>query len=155
MDFTIRLAQLRDAPALTQLIREIGLFARINNEPPEVTAGYVEQMLTCCLADDSHRVLVAQAADGAIQGYLSLHWMPYLIHSGLEGYISELFIHNTARGQGIGSALLDAAIAAARERGCDRLMLVNIRQRESYQREFYKKHGWEERPDAANFIYTL
>src|SRR5512133_3122715 len=97
MDFTIRLAQSSDAPALTRLIRGIGLFARITNEPPEVTAGHVEQMLTCCLADDSHRVFVAQDAggipaegtnaagkngEGALWGYLSIHWLPYLIHSG-------------------------------------------------------------------------
>jgi len=34
-------------------------------------------------------------------------------------------------------------------------MLLNMRKRESYQRNFYQKHGWEERPDAANFVLQL
>jgi GNAT superfamily N-acetyltransferase len=49
-------------------------------------------------------------------------------------------------------SLLEVIEAEAKERGCSRLMLLNLRQRESYRREFYKKHGWEERPGVANFI---
>ena len=33
--------------------------------------------------------------------------------------------------------------------------LLNIRHRESYRRGFYKKIGWEERPQAANFVLPL
>ena len=72
-----------------------------------------------------------------------------------EGYVSELFIKEQARGQGIGARLLEAVQAEARNRGCTRLMLLNVRKRESYQRGFYAKHGWEERPEAANFIFRL
>ena len=43
----------------------------------------------------------------------------------------------------------------AQKRGCSRLSLVNMRQRESYQRGFYKSRGWQERPEAANFILIL
>lgn len=34
-------------------------------------------------------------------------------------------------------------------------MLVNSRERESYQRQFYQKQGWIERENIANFIYKL
>ena len=60
-----------------------------------------------------------------------------------------------ARGQGIGSRLLEAVKAEAKRRGCSRLQLVNFRQRESYQRGFYAKAGWEERPDGASFVLYL
>ncbi len=43
----------------------------------------------------------------------------------------------------------EAIQAEAQKRGCSRLMLFNLRKRESYQRHFYPKHGWEERADAA------
>ena len=59
------------------------------------------------------------------------------------------------RGQAIGGRLLDALKAEAQKRGCCRLMLLNMRKRDSYQRQFYPKHGWEERPDAANFVFPL
>ncbi|MFN6466398.1 MAG: hypothetical protein RMZ41_031910 [Nostoc sp. DedVER02] len=32
-------------------------------------------------------------------------------------------------------------------------MLLNHKERESYQREFYRKQGWVERETVANFIY--
>ena len=93
--------------------------------------------------------------NGAVLGYVAVHWVPYLIHTGPEGYISELFIRESARGQGIGARLLETVEAEAIRRGCTRLMLLNMRQRESYQREFYSKHGWEERPQAANFMKKI
>jgi hypothetical protein len=34
-------------------------------------------------------------------------------------------------------------------------MLLNMRQRESYARGFYAKHGWEERTQAATFIKNI
>jgi hypothetical protein len=46
-------------------------------------------------------------------------------------------------------------MAEARQRGCFRLSLINMRRRESYQRRYYEKAGWEERPEAANFVYFL
>ncbi|QYO63180.1 GNAT family N-acetyltransferase [Leptolyngbya sp. 7M] len=69
--------------------------------------------------------------------------------------MSELFVDQAHRGQGIGSLLLDTVQTEARLRGCSRLMLVNSRERESYQRQFYQKQGWIERENIANFIYKL
>jgi GNAT superfamily N-acetyltransferase len=75
--------------------------------------------------------------------------------AGPEGYVSELFVREPARGQGVGGQLLDAIESEARARGCTRLSLINLRQRESYRRQFYVKAGWQERGTAANFIYAL
>lgn len=155
MDFVIRLACLEDAPALADLLREIGYFATVNAETPAATRERVSRHLALNLADDSHTVYACLSADKALLGYLSVHWLPYLIHSGPEGYISELFVRDSARGQGVGSALLAAAVTEARRRGCGRMALVNMRFRDSYLRGFYTKHGWQEREDAANFILTL
>ena len=74
---------------------------------------------------------------------------------GPEGYISELFVRSNARGQGVGTELLQAVEAEARARGCPRLSLINLRDRESYLRKFYVKAGWEERTVAANFVYRI
>ena len=60
-----------------------------------------------------------------------------------------------ARGNGAGTALLEAAKRLGTERGCLRLTLFNRKERESYQRGFYPKHGWVERDDAALFMYFL
>ena len=152
---TIRPARLEDADGITEIIREPSSVPRLASEPAETTRAHVTAQLARCLADDSHRVYVAQDDAGRVIGYVAVHWLPYLIHSGPEGYVSELFIHSEARGQGLGKRLLDVIVQDARERGSSRLQLVNFRPRESYQRGFYTKAGWEERPDAASFVLTL
>ena len=151
----IRRAEISDAPALAEFVRSLGLFAAVIAETPAETHARVLKHLTLCLADDSHLMLVAQTASGEIAGYCAVHWLPYLILAGPEGYVSELFIKDEFRGQGIGSQLLEAVKTEARKCGCARLMLLNMRQRESYQRQFYSKQGWEERPEAANFVLRL
>lgn len=153
--YTIRPALPDDAEQLTDLIREPGLFARFAGVPFENTLGHVRDHLVLCLADSSHSVYVAVDDNELVLGYVSVHWLPYLFLPGPEGYVSELFIRDAARGQGIGKRLLDTVVEEARQRGCDRLQLVNFRNRESYERGFYVKAGWEERPAAASFVLTL
>lgn len=155
MTLQIRPITIADTPALAVFLREIGQFRTLNEETPEATRERVGRHLTLCLSDDSHSSWVATGADGALLGYTSVHWLPYLFLKGPEGYVSELFVRESSRGQGVGTALLDAAVAEGRRRGCARMMLINIRDRESYKRGFYKKHGWQEREDAANFVLPL
>lgn len=152
---TIRRAQATDAPALAALLRTIGLSAALAAETPEETAERVARHLALCLADESHSVYLAEQLDQGVVGYVAVHWLPYLILGGPEGYISELFLAEEVRGQGIGGRLLDVVVDEARARGCARLQLVNMRHRDSYQRAFYTKRGWLERPDAADFVYSL
>jgi N-acetylglutamate synthase-like GNAT family acetyltransferase len=155
MNYQIRKAETTDGPLISNLLRSLKLFPLINTEEAQFTEERVQRHLDLCTSDDSHLILIAQTIIGEIIGYCAVHWLPYLILPGPEGYISELFIKEEFRGQGIGNELLEAIKVEAQNRGCSRLMLLNIRDRESYQREFYKKHGWEERPDAANFVYKL
>jgi GNAT superfamily N-acetyltransferase len=155
VDFTVRLAQDTDARAISTLIRELGLFRRLEDEAPETTAFRVTHHLGQCLADDSHSVLVAESSDGRLAGYLSVHWLPYLFLRGPEGYVSELFVCEHDRGNGVGTELLDTAIREARRRGCARLMLAAVRTRDSYERGFYTERGWMERSDVANMVYEL
>lgn len=155
MDFDIRHATVTDATALATFIRELGLFARLDDEDPPVTRARVMDHLRLCLADDSHTVLVATDGGGALLGYASVHWLPYLFLTGPEGYLSELFVHESQRGRGLGGRLLEAVAAEARGRGCARLMLEAVKTRESYLREFYPKHGWIEREAMANFVLEL
>lgn len=155
MDFVVRTARASDADALSTLIRGLGLFARLDSESPDVTAGRIDRHLKMCLADDSHTVLLAAAPDGEVIAYAAVHWLPYLILTGPEGYVSELFVAPSFRGRGPGTRLLKAITAEARERQCARLMLGAVKSRESYQRGFYTQRGWLEREDMANMVYDL
>lgn len=154
MTFHIRKAQLQDAAEIARVVRDVGWFAHINVEAPEATIERIGQLLALCIADDSHAVYVAEIEE-LVVGYVAVHWLPYLMMRGPEGFISELFISEAARGQGIGTQLLKVIEDEARARGCSRLGLLNGRVRDSYQREFYKKNGWIERDDMVSFVLRL
>ena len=155
MEIKIRKARIEDAGGIAAVVRGLPWITRFDAETVETTTRRIAHHLELCLADDSHAVYVAENADGEIAGYVAVHWLPYLMLAGPEGYVSELFIRESDRGQGIGTRLLEVAKKEAETRGCTRLMLLNMQERESYRREFYKKRGWEERPGAANFVYKF
>jgi GNAT superfamily N-acetyltransferase len=151
----IRKVMRPDARELAGLLLDIGWFDGLKNQPPEAITQQVELQIAQCLADGSHSIYVAASSVDHIVGYSSVHWLPYLFMRGPEGYISELFVRSNARGQGVGKELLQAVEVEARARGCPRLSLINLRDRESYRRKFYVKAGWEERTVAANFVYRI
>ena len=155
MQFDVRLARQSDAGDISVLIRRLGIFPRLEGEDPDVTARRVCRHLTMCLADDSHSTFVAVGEAGAVVAYAAVHWLPYLFLAGPEGYLSELFVSEPWRGRGVGTALLDAVVSAARERGCARLMLEAVKHRDSYKRDFYPQRGWVEREDMASMVLEL
>lgn len=155
MAVNIRKATPQDASELAVLLKEIGWFELFKSERLGETSRRVRSHIGQCLADRSHSLFVAEAAERSIVGYGSVHWLPYLFMRGPEGFVSELFVRESAREQGVGKQLLEAIETEARARGCVRLSLINLRSRESYQRQFYIKAGWEERNEAANFIYRI
>ncbi len=144
-----------DTNAITHILHALGWFAHLNSESVETTQKRIARHLESCNAADGHSVYVAESSAGDVVGYGAVYWMPTLFLPGPEGYVSELFVGEAARGQGVGAKLLEAMKEEAEERGCSRLSVVNMRYRESYERGFYRKCGWEERPDAANFILRL
>lgn len=154
MDITIRCVEVHDAHALAVLLRGLGIFAKLEAESLEATTSRIARLIALCCSDNSHTQLAA-IDEGRLVGYVSVHWNPYLFLFGPEGFISELFIEEPYRGKGIGAQLLAVVKDEAVQRGCARLLLENSRERESYQREFYKKQGWEERKDMASFVLKL
>jgi GNAT superfamily N-acetyltransferase len=56
-------------------------------------------------------------------GLALMRFRPSLWSDGLECYLGELYVVPALRGQGRGRALMDAALAFARERGADHIEL--------------------------------
>lgn len=148
----IRTARASDAPALAGLLGSIGWFKSFQNGEVNDHARQIAPLL----APSDHQLqLLACDAQGQLLGYCAVHWLPLAILQSWEGYVSELFIADSARGLGVGSQLLDTAVDAARSKGCSRIWLVNNRDRDSYQRGFYARQGWTEQPQAARFVLNL
>jgi GNAT superfamily N-acetyltransferase len=151
----VRPATSADVAAIAEILWEVGWFPYMDKEAPEATEVRIAKHLKLCDADDSHTVLVGEGLGGEILGYAVVHWLPYLMLPEPEGYLSEVFVREGERGRGVGRRLLEEVKAQAMARGCWRLMLINGRHRESYERGFYRKLGWEERPHIANFVLIL
>ena len=103
-----RVARPEDAPEVARLLdafnREFGDYT----PGPEVLAERAARMI----AEDTAAFLLT---DGI--GVTMLRFRPSIWTGGQTVYLEELYIEPEARGQGHGRALLDAAVAHAREHG--------------------------------------
>ena len=101
------------------------------------------------LASTAQRYLCA-IDQGDLVGFCSVSFKNSLWQEGPLANIDELVVAETARGQGIGSALLDAVIDVARKIGCTRIELDSAFQR-TEAHEFYEHKGFEKRA----FLFTM
>jgi 8-oxo-dGTP diphosphatase len=85
-------------------------------------------------------VLVAEE-DGQVVGFLALSFVPVL--SGLRALIDDLAVDPAYRRQGIGAALVEAAIQRADRRSATHL-LVDTSRGDPDSRDFYRACGFED-----------
>jgi ribosomal protein S18 acetylase RimI-like enzyme len=103
------------------------------------------------LVDGRDTVLFVARVDGRIVGSLTLAF--YRIPTGLKAWIEDVVVDDEARGRGVGAALNDAALAAARRRGAKDVSLTSRPSREAANR-LYQRIGFERR-DTNVYRYTL
>ena len=72
---------------------------------------------------DTEFLLGAVHADAPPAGVAQLRYRYGLWRAGTDCHLEDLFVAEEARGAGLGLALVQAAIARARERGCRRIEL--------------------------------
>ncbi len=88
-------------------------------------------------------VLVARDDDEQIVGVLTL--IMYRVSSGLKGRIEDVIVDNSARGQGVGDALVREGMTRANEAKVLMLELNSMPYRESAHR-LYKRLGFVRKP---------
>jgi GNAT superfamily N-acetyltransferase len=152
-DISIRDANLQDSRAIAHILQEVGWFDQFKTVSLEQAQARIAERIARCTQEGTNTIFVAERGLEVV-GYVSAHWYPHLA-LGYDGYVSELFVLPAETGHGIGSRLLASVDAEAHKRGCTRLVLMNRRIRESYQRGFYSKHGWHELSDAALFTRKI
>jgi ribosomal protein S18 acetylase RimI-like enzyme len=91
------------------------------------------------VASPATTLLVARDGD-AIVGMLTL--ILYRVPTGLRGFIHDVVVDESARGQGVGEALTRAALALAEDAGVRTVELTARGERESANR-LYRRLGFE------------
>ena len=111
-----------------------------NNPPPSLND------LTALVRDSSSTLMVARTDRGEIVGALTL--TVYRVPTGIRSIIEDMIVDNSARGQGIGEALMKRAIDVAREKGAKNISLTSNPMREAANR-LYVKVGFKKRETNA------
>jgi ribosomal protein S18 acetylase RimI-like enzyme len=116
-----------------------------NNPPPSLND------LADLVRDASSTLMVARDDRGEIVGALTL--AIYRVPTGIRSIIEDVIVDNSARGQGIGDALMKYAINLAREKGAQNISLTSNPMREAANR-LYLRVGFKKRETNA-YQYKL
>ena len=111
-DRSVRPAGAGDAEAVGGLLHDFNTEFEEVTPGPEALAHRVRELL----AGDDFLVLLA---GGEPRGLAVLRFRPSIWTPGLECYLAELYVQPEHRRQGLGLALLTAALDAAGEHGAD------------------------------------
>ena len=138
--FSLRPAALEDAPEIARLSAQLGY-----------PAGSAQVALRLSALSDprAHAVLVASDEAGHLAGWLHVR-VEHTVESDDFAEIRGLVVDENRRGRGIGTALVKAAVAWARQRGLARVRVRSNVTRET-AREFYLRMGFSLRKTQAVF----
>ena len=101
-----------------------------SNPPPSLSE------VGSMLGSDAITQFVARDDDGSIIGVSTLAIFP--IPTAVRGWIEDVIVDESARGQGVGEALTQAMLDVARERGCATVDLTSRPSREAANRLYLR-----------------
>lgn len=137
---SFRRADRRDLAHLVKLLADDPLGAKRERFGTPLPASYLEAF-DAITADPNNELIVA-CFDGRIVGMLQITFIPYLTYQGgWRALIEGVRIESGVRSLGLGKALLQWAIARARERRCHMVQLTSDKTRPDAIR-FYESLGF-------------
>ena len=145
---TVRRATAEDAADVARLLHDF------NTEFSEPTPGVpiLTERARRMLGDGELTVLLV--GDGP-NGLAQMRFLPSIWSSAPSCYLEELYVAPSLRGQGMGRALLEATIAAAREAEADHIDL-NTGETDTAARALYESAGFtnrEGKEDGPRMLY--
>ena len=148
-EHAVRRAEAADAEAVAKLLHDF------NSEFDEPTPGprALAERVRLLLSEGRTAILLGGAGP---HGVAVLRFRPAIFTEALESYLAELYVVPDRRGQGLGRALLEAAIDLARAEGADHMDL-GTSEDDVVARALYERLGFsnrEGRPDGPiNYFY--
>jgi len=145
----VRAATAADAANVGRLLHDFNTEYDDPTPGPDKLADRIERLLE---GGDTAVLLAGPGPDGlAVLRFRTALWS-----EALECYLAELYVVPAMRGRGLGRALMNAAIAFARERGAD-YMDLGTAETDVAARSLYESLGFSNRegkPDGPlNYYY--
>lgn len=147
-EIQVRRAGAADAADVARLLHDF------NVEYDEPTPSVERLTSTVAALLDAGEITVLLAGAGP-DGVALLRFRAALWAEGLEAYLQELYVVPELRGRGIGRALLEAAMDAAREAGAAGIDL-NTGETDTAARALYESAGFSNRegsPDGPSMLF--
>jgi ribosomal protein S18 acetylase RimI-like enzyme len=116
MSTTVRRASPADAPEVARLLHDFN--TEFSEPVPEVDV-LAERVAQFIEREEATFLLVGSGPDGVAE----LRFRPSIMTGALDAYLEELYVAPARRGQGLGRALLEAAMETARQQGAVRMEL--------------------------------
>ncbi|MET8134774.1 GNAT family N-acetyltransferase [Streptomyces sp. NPDC005251] len=138
-DLEIRAAVADDVPAIVAMLADDPLGAQ--RESPDDLTPYLGALER--LSRDPNQHLVVAAREGRVVGTLQLTVIPGLSRKGAtRSVIEAVRIHADERGSGLGTELIEWAVAESRRQECQLVQLTSDASRTDAHR-FYERLGFE------------
>jgi ribosomal protein S18 acetylase RimI-like enzyme len=147
-EIQVRRAALGDAGVIARLLHDF------NTEYEEPTLEVSAQTAIVRRLLEAEEMVALLAGDGP-DGFSVLRLRPSLYAEGAEAYLQELYVVPPLRGRGIGRALLEATLAAARAAGATTID-VNTGETDTAARGLYESAGFSNReggPEGPSTLY--
>jgi ribosomal protein S18 acetylase RimI-like enzyme len=144
----VRRAGAVDAPEVARLLDD---FNREFDEPTPGVEVLAERAAGMLAAGEITVLLAGERPVGIAQ----LRFFPSIWSEGSEAYLEELYVAPGRRGEGLGRALLEAAIAHARDAGAVNIDL-NTSEDDTAAIALYESAGFtnrEGRPDGPKMLF--
>jgi ribosomal protein S18 acetylase RimI-like enzyme len=137
-DIEIRPAIESDLPAVIALLADDVLGA--GRETPDDLTPYLAAFVR--VQADPNQLLVVVTRGDTVIGTLQLSIVPGLSRQGrTRSIIEAVRVHSGERGSGLGTALIEWAVAESAQRGCTLVQLTSDRSRTDAHR-FYERLGF-------------
>ena len=141
-DLTFRFAQEADLPAMVALLADDDISALQELNAPQLAPEYAKAFAAMSRAP-ANRMLLAERG-GEIVGALQLVFIPSLSRRGaMRALIQSARVTSSARGESIGTALVNRAVEEAKNAGCSLVQVMSDKRR-ARAHLFYRRLGFQQ-----------